>query len=59
MAQHFLLTAAARTLSLASVARMSDEQAYDAFRQIRWAETNGEASCPHYALGMVDYAGVG
>lgn len=25
---------------------MSDEAAFDAFRQIRWAETNGEAVCP-------------
>lgn len=46
MAQHFLLSSAARTLSLASVARMSDEQAFEAFRQIRWAETQGEAVCP-------------
>jgi ISXO2-like transposase domain len=32
MAQHFLLSSAARPLSLAKVARMSDEEAYDAFR---------------------------
>lgn len=46
MAQHFLLSTAARTLSLASVARMSEEEAFDTFRQIRWAENNGEAVCP-------------
>jgi transposase-like protein len=46
MAQHFLLTTAARTLSLASVARMSEEQAFEAFRQIRWADTKGEPVCP-------------
>jgi transposase-like protein len=46
MTQHFLLTSAARTLSLATVARMSDEKAHETFRHIRWAENNGEAVCP-------------
>ena len=46
MAQHFLLSAAARTLSLAKVMRMSEEQAFDAFRAIRWPETEGDAVCP-------------
>ena len=46
MAQHFLLSAAARTLSLAKVMRMTDDQAFDAFRSIRWAETEGDAVCP-------------
>jgi transposase-like protein len=45
MAQHFLLSAAARTLSLAKVMRMTDGQAFDAFRMIRWADTNGDAVC--------------
>ena len=39
MSQHFLLSAAARSLSLAKVARMSDEEAHDAFKLIRWADT--------------------
>src|SRR4051794_32299132 len=43
--QHFLLSAAARTLSLAKVMRMSDAQAFDAFRMIRWASTEGDAVC--------------
>lgn len=47
MSQHFLLSAAARTLSVAKVARMSDEEARGVFRKIRWAETDGEAVCPH------------
>ena len=47
MTQHFLLSAAARTLSVAKVARMSDEEARGVFRKIRWAETDGEAVCPH------------
>ena len=46
MAQHFLLSSAARSLSLAKVARMSDDEARDAFRMIRWASTNGEPACP-------------
>ena len=43
MGQHFLLSAAARTVSLAQVLRMSDEEAYDAFRAIRFASNGGEA----------------
>lgn len=46
MAQHFLLSPAAKTLSLASVARLSDEEAFETFRQMRWASTKGEAVCP-------------
>jgi transposase-like protein len=46
MAQHFLLSAAARSLSLATVARMSDEEAWEAFRLIRWSDTQGEPVCP-------------
>jgi transposase-like protein len=52
MAQHFLLSAAAKSLSLASVFTMKDEQAETAFRRIRWADTNGEPVCPH--CGGVD-----
>ena len=46
MSQHFLLSSAARSLSLAKVARMSDEEARDAFRLIRWAATEGQPVCP-------------
>lgn len=46
MPQHFLLTAAARTLSLASVARMSDEEAHAKFIAIRWADNGGQPHCP-------------
>lgn len=53
MAQHFLLSSAARTLSLASVARMSEEQAIEAFRQIRWADNGGNPVCPK--CGSVDH----
>lgn len=47
MAQHFLFSTAARSLSLAKVARMSEEQAHEAFCAIRWAENGGKPVCPH------------
>ena len=47
MSQHFLLSAKARTLSIASVMRMTDEEAETEFARIRWAETEGKAVCPH------------
>lgn len=45
MAQHFLLSAAARTLSLVKVMRMSDVEAYEAFKAIRWDDNDGEPYC--------------
>ena len=45
MAQHFLLSAAARTLSLAKVMRLTEDQAFDLFRTIRWEATDGDAVC--------------
>ena len=47
MAQHFLLSAKARTLSLASVFRLSDDEAHAAFVAIRFADNGGAAFCPH------------
>ncbi len=47
MAQQFLLSSAAKTLSLAQVFRLTDLEAETIFRKVRWAETNGEAVCPH------------
>ena len=47
MPQHFLLSAAARTLTLASVARMSDEKAERVFIRLRWSDNGGNAYCPH------------
>ena len=44
--QHFLLSSAARTLSLAKVMRMSDVEAWETFKAIRWASTEGEPFCP-------------
>jgi transposase-like protein len=44
MAQHFLLSAAARTLSLKEIYKGGEEKAYETFRQLRWQ--GGEAVCP-------------
>ena len=46
MSQHFLLSAQARTLSLAKVMRLSDEDAWRTFKAIRWVATDGEPVCP-------------
>ncbi|QDZ08533.1 IS1595 family transposase [Sphingomonas panacisoli] len=44
--QHFLLSAAARTLSIKAVFKMGEDAAYQAFCELRWPETDGEAVCP-------------
>ena len=44
MAQHFLLSAAARTLSLRSIYKDGEEAAYAKFCEMRWA--GGEPVCP-------------
>jgi transposase-like protein len=44
--QHFLLSKAAKTLSLAQVFRMTDAEAETSFKAIRWADTNGTPVCP-------------
>ncbi|QKG72375.1 IS1595 family transposase [Erythrobacter mangrovi] len=46
MAQHFLLSAKARTLSLAKVFRMGEDAAYGVFCDLRWPDTDGEPVCP-------------
>jgi transposase-like protein len=46
MSQHFLLSPQARTLSLAKVMRLSDEEAYSAFKAIRFVENKGAPFCP-------------
>ena len=43
VSQHFLLSAQARTLSLAMVMRLTDDEAYETFRQIRWAANDTDA----------------
>ncbi len=46
MAQHFLLSAAARTLSLRDIYRMTDDEAFALFTTIRFAENAGDPFCP-------------
>lgn len=46
MSQHFLTSAAARTLSLAKVLRLSDAEAFETFKAIRWAGNGGAPVCP-------------
>jgi transposase-like protein len=53
MTQHFLLSKAARTMSLARVARMSDQEARQTFAAIRWASNGGEAFCPRCGCAAV------
>lgn len=47
MAQHFLLSAKARTLSVLEIARMSDDEAYEVFKAIRFSENGGDPHCPY------------
>jgi len=46
MAQHFLLSSAARSLSLKEIYKSGEQVAYETFCSIRWASTDGEAVCP-------------
>ncbi len=46
MAQHYLLSAEARSLSILKIATMSDDEVQEIFKQIRWNATNGEPVCP-------------
>ena len=53
MAQHFLLSPAAKTLSLVQVLRMTEEAAREMFRKVRWPETDGAPICPQ--CGCLDH----
>ena len=53
MPQHFLLTSVARTLSLASVARMSDKEAEEVFITLRCVDNDGIAYYPHCGCTIV------
>lgn len=46
MSQHFLLSSQARTLSLSKVMRLSDAEAFETFKSIRWASNGGNPFCP-------------
>lgn len=50
---HFLNTPAARSLSLAQVLRLSDEEAFDVFKRVRFAANGGNPFCPHCGVSKV------
>ncbi len=45
MSQHFLLSSAARTISLRAVLSLTDADAWKLFQRIRWPETDGMPVC--------------
>ena len=47
MAQHFLMSAAARTLSLIDLCDLSEDAAHKMLCKMRWEDTNGDPVCPH------------
>lgn len=51
MAQHFLLSAAARSLSLAKVMHMAEQEVEIVFQRLRWPGTEGEPVCPGCGCG--------
>ncbi len=53
VAQHFLLSPKARTLTLRQVFGMSDEDAYAKFKALRWPDSDGAPVCP--ACGGLDH----
>ena len=53
MAQHFLLSAESRSLSLKAIYQGGEEKAYDTFKRLRWNETKGEPVCPK--CGCLDH----
>lgn len=46
MAQHFLLSAASRTMSLKGIMSLTDADAWAMFRKFRWPTTDGSPVCP-------------
>lgn len=53
VAQHFLLSPKARTLTLRQVFGMSEDDAYAKFKSLRWPDTAGAPVCP--ACGGLDH----
>jgi len=53
VAQHFLMSAAARTLSLVDLCDLSEEAAHQMLRRMRWPETNGGPICPTCGCAVV------
>ena len=53
MAQHFLLSAESRSLSLKEIYKGGEEKAYGTFKRLRWSQTEGEPVCPK--CGCLDH----
>ncbi len=49
MAQHFLLSSKAKTLSLVQVMNLTNEDAFKLFKSIRWGNTE-EIPCPRCGI---------
>ncbi len=55
MTVHYLLSSKSKTKSLKDIFHLSDEEAFDIFKQIRWADNNGEPVCPHCSSSNPHY----
>ena len=53
MAQHFLMSAAARTLSLVDLCDLSEDAAHKMLCEMRWEDTDGAPVCPHCSCPAV------
>lgn len=47
MSQHFLLSAKAITLSVRQITKLSEQEAHDLLKTIRWGECDKDIVCPH------------
>ena len=47
--QHFLLSAQARTLSVRQVFELSEQQAFETFKEVRWGKGE-DVTCPHCSV---------
>lgn len=46
MSQHFLLSSKAKSLSIVQVTNMSDEEAFNLFKSLRWGKNEEHIACP-------------
>src|SRR5947207_4660473 len=53
MAQHFLLSSAAKSLTLGQVVRMRDEEVERVFIRLRWQDNDGAPYCPKCGCATV------
>ena len=53
MAQHFLMSAAARTLSLIDLCDLSEDAAHKMLCEMRWEDTDAAPVCPHCSCPAV------